>query len=161
MSKLGVPPEREIHFGKSDLDKFGRSLIRYIIEEAKNDAAKSTNIPDDRDFYTSFSYRIVGNAVVVESTWPWLELIVEGTDGPYPMKWLTAQQGVTKVPIRKKDGSVVIRSTPLTTDKAWIHPGIAKHTFIQRAFQRAQDEFVRSVLDHNMDTILALVFGNE
>jgi hypothetical protein len=140
------------------LDHFGRILIRYIVEEAKKDAAKSSAIPDSRDFYTSFQYRVVGNSVEVSSSWPWLDLIVEGTDGPYPMKWLTRAQGVKKVPLRAKDGSLVIRSTPLTTDKAWIHPGIARHTFIQRAFDRARGDFARRVIGENLHTILGKLF---
>lgn len=160
MSKLGVPPERSIKPSRKRLDDFGRTLLRYIAEEAKKDAALSSSVPSDPDFYTSFTYQIVGDSVVVSSTWPWLERLVEGTKGPYPMKWLTAQAGVKKVPIRDKNGNLVIRSTPLTTDKAWIHPGIAEHTFIQRAFDRAQDEFVRHVLEDHMDVVLDLVFKN-
>lgn len=161
MSKLGVPPERLIHLSRADLNRFGRTLIQYIIEEAKKDAATSTSVPDTRDFYTSFSYKIVGNTVEIESSWPWIETLIDGTNGPYPMKWLTAQEGVKKVPMRDRNGNMVVRTAPLTTDKAWIHPGIAKHTFIQRAFQRAQDEFVRRVLDNNLETILDLVFKHE
>ena len=75
------------------------------------------------------------------------------------MKWLTAAEGTPKIPLRSKDGTMVVRSTPLTTDKAWIHPGIAKHTFIQRAFDRAKGEFARRVLDKNMSRILKGAFG--
>ena len=84
---------------RNDLRHFGKLLVRFVVEEAKKDAAKSSFIPDSKDFYESFSYRVVGNGVEVSSSWPWIELIVQGTKGPYPMKWLTKAQGVEKVPL--------------------------------------------------------------
>lgn len=155
---LGVPLDRGITLDRSDLDFFGRMLIRFIREEAKKDSAKSSFIPDSRDFYGSFSYHIDGNQIVVSSDWPWMELIINGTKGPFPMKWLTKAQGVAKVPLRDKDGILVIRSTPLTTDKAWIHPKIAQHSFIQRAFDRARGAFASRVVGRNLGSIFGGVF---
>jgi len=143
---------------RNDLRHFGKLLVRFVVEEAKKDAAKSSFIPDSKDFYESFSYRVVGNGVEVSSSWPWIELIVQGTKGPYPMKWLTKAQGVEKVPLVGKDGQVVIRSTPLTTDKAWIHPKIAQHTFIRRAFDRARLEFSKLLLSRNSGEMLRGIF---
>lgn len=157
-SSLGVPLDRDIKLDRSDLDFFGRMLVRFIREEAKKDSAKSSFIPDNRDFYGSFSYHTEGNQVVVTSDWPWIELIVQGTPGPFPMKWLTKAQGVAKVPLRDKEGVLVIRSTPLTTDKAWIHPKIAQHSFIQRAFDRARGAFASRVVERNLGSILGGVF---
>jgi len=42
------------------------------------------------------------------------------------------------VPIEQKNGTVVFRMAPLTTRDAWIHPGIAKFTFAQRAARKAK-----------------------
>lgn len=145
----------EIKLNPAELNRFGRLLIKFIREEAKRDAALSPQIPDTREFYESFSYRLDGNSVVVESTWDWVNTLVDGTNGPYPMKWLTAAQGVKKIPMRDKQGNLIFRSTPLTTDKAWIHPGVARHTFIQRAFDRAQEEMASMV----MDAVMRKVFG--
>jgi hypothetical protein len=93
------------------------------------------------------------NTVEVSSSWPWIDLITYGTQGPYRMTWLTQAQGVHKVPLRGKHGELVIRSTPLTTDKAWIHPGIARHTFIERAFRRAKKDCVTRFLTKNLGKI--------
>ena len=65
MSILGVPPNRMVKLDRSDLDHFGKMLIRFILEEIKKDAMLSTNIPDTRDFYDSFGYKIDGNNVVI------------------------------------------------------------------------------------------------
>jgi hypothetical protein len=150
-----------LKIGRNDLRHFGKLLVRFVVEEAKKDASKSSFIPTSKDFYESFSYRVVGNGVDVTSNWPWIDLIVQGTKGPYPMKWLTRAQGVDKVPLISKEGQVVIRSTPLTTDKAWIHPKIAQHTFIRRAFDRARVEFAKLLLSRNSGEMLRKVFENE
>lgn len=147
-----------LQLNRSDLHAFGRDLIRLIREEAKKDAAKSTMIPDIKDFYDSFTYRIEGNDVIVESTWEWLDILTEGTKGPYPMKWLTAAQGVPKIPLRDRNGGLTFRNTPLTTDKAWIHPKIAQHTFIQRALDKATDIYMRKVVEQNLEGILMAAF---
>ena len=55
------------------------------------------------------------------------------------MKWLTKEQrGKTKViPIKDKStGKIVFRSTPLTTKKAWIHPGIKKGMWIDEGIEK-------------------------
>ena len=133
-------------------------LVRFVVEEAKKDAAKSSYIPRDKSFYESFSYRVVNNGVEVSSNWPWIDIIISGTKSPYPMKWLTKAQGVDKVPLVGKDGQIIIRSTPLTTDKAWIHPKIAEHTFIRRAFDRARVEFAKNILSRKSGEMLRKIF---
>jgi len=143
---------------KSDLQFFGRCLLKYIREEAKKDAAKTHQVPTTEDFYKSFTYQVKDNTIEVSSSWPWIDLIVFGTNGPYKMKWLTQAQGVYKVPLRGKQGELIIRSTPLTTDKAWIHPGIAKHNFIERAFRRARKDCVDRFMDKNIGKIMGNVF---
>lgn len=137
----------KITLPSENLQRFGRLLVRYIREEAKKDAALSPQIPDSKEFYESFSYRVRGNEVEISSSWEWIDLLVNGSDGPFPMKWLTAARGVKRIPLKDDQGRLIFRTTPLTTDKAWIHPGVAKHTFIQRAFDRAHDEMARMMLD--------------
>lgn len=150
------PLERKVGavLTKSDLQFFGRCLLKYIKQEAKKDAAKTGQVPVSEAFFKSFSYQIKENTIDVICTWPWIRLIQEGTHGPYKMKWLTQAQGVYRVPLRGKDGKVVIRTAPLTTDKAWIHPGIAKHTFIERAFRRAKKDCLDQFLDRTINKIL-------
>jgi len=42
------------------------------------------------------------------------------------------------VPIKTKSGTVIFRTAPLKTQDAWIHPGIAKFTFMQRAIKKGR-----------------------
>lgn len=146
---------------QQDLKLFGRCLIKYIRQEATKDAAKTGQVPTSAEFFDSFSYEIRGNSIDIKSSWPWIDLITEGTNGPYRMKWLTQARGVYKVPLRGKHGELLIRSTPLTTDKAWIHPGIARHNFVQRAYQRALKDCFSQFIEKNISKILTGVFNEK
>ena len=42
------------------------------------------------------------------------------------------------VPLRTDDGMVVFRTAPLTFQDAWVHPGIAKFTFMQRGIRKGR-----------------------
>ena len=42
------------------------------------------------------------------------------------------------VPLQDKNGTVIFRMAPLTFTDAWVHPGIAKFTFMQRAIRRGK-----------------------
>lgn len=44
------------------------------------------------------------------------------------------------VPLKQKDGNVVLRFAPLKMQDAWVHPGIAKFTFMNRAIRKARKE---------------------
>jgi hypothetical protein len=130
------------------LEDFGRLWVKYIKEEAWKDAQKSTFMPRDKAFYDSFEYKIEKSGVVsLYSSWPYLDIITEGTKGPYRMKWLTREKGVDMVPLAQADGRIVFRTTPLTIGKAWVHPKIAAHTFITRAYDRALEETFDGVVE--------------
>lgn len=151
------PLEKQVGavLGKKDLQFFGRCLLRYIREEAKKDAAKTGQVPISEEFFKSFSYQVRDSSITIVCSWPWIRLIQEGTNGPYRMKWLTQAQGVYRVPLRGDNGEVIIRTAPLTTDKAWIHPGIARHTFVERAFRRAQKDCLSQFLSQKVGKILS------
>ena len=42
------------------------------------------------------------------------------------------------VPLKQKSGTVVFRMAPLKMADAWVHPGIARFTFIQRAIKKGR-----------------------
>jgi len=130
------------------LKKIGDLLVESIVYEAGKDFAKQGNrktprgfpegIPRSVKFFDSFSYRIKnGKSVEVLSNWPWISQITEGRSA-YPMEWLTQQEGVSRVPMPQDDGTVLIRTTPATSQDAWIHPGFRKHSFIRRGYDRAR-----------------------
>jgi hypothetical protein len=140
-----------MHFDRKSLEAIGRRWVRYIKQEAKKDALKSTFMPRDRAFYESFSFAIEPNGIVaIYSTWPHLDIITKGTRGKFKMTWLTQEKGVDVVPLVQRDGSVVFRATPLNIGGAWIHPKIAKHTFIARAYERAVAEELDAALEKGM-----------
>lgn len=118
------------------LRRMGKEMVRWIIIEAKKDAVWSNFIPSDPTFYHAFKYKVTSAGLVVYCTWPWMDLVQEGMPRR-KMTWLTRPMGVRTVPFLQKDGTVLFRSTPITTADAWIHPGIARHTFIDRAFKKA------------------------
>jgi hypothetical protein len=43
------------------------------------------------------------------------------------------------VPLKQKGGGVVLRFAPFETRDAWIHPGIAKFTFMQRGIRKGRE----------------------
>lgn len=137
---------------QKQLRELGRLWVKYTREEAKKDALKSTFIPRSKDFYDSFSYQVeAGDVVALYSTWPWIDLITEGTKTKFKMAWLTKQRGVDIVPLRQRDGTIAFRRAPLTVGKAWIHPKIAKHNFINRAYERVLKACLEGILEDVMD----------
>ena len=135
-------------FDKKQLQALGKKWVRYIKEEARKDARKSTFMPRSKEFYESFSFELEPNGIVaIYSTWEHLDVIVKGTRGKYKMAWLTQENGINVVPMRQKDGTFAFRTAPLTIADAWVHPKIAKHTFINRAYERAVGELLDKVVE--------------
>ena len=51
---------------------------------------------------------------------------------------LVKLRGPLIVPLSDKNGRVIFRTAPLKIGDAWVHPGIAKFTFAQRAIRKAK-----------------------
>ena len=145
--KLEITPEI--------LGRLGQALVDAVVEEARKDFAKQGRRPTPRgkpeglpasdSFFESFDWKIIGKStVVVTSTWPWLEQLKDGRD-PYKMTWLTRPKGVYKVPFPQDDGTVLIRMAPLTLKDAWIHPGFARHTFLERGVRKGRKRMAEIV----------------
>lgn len=130
------------------LEKIGKTLVEAVVFEAGKDFAKQGNkptprgepegIPGSLSFFDSFYHKTIPSkgSVEIYSSWPWIDQIIDGRQ-PYPMEWLTQQEGVSRVPMKGPGGTVLIRSTPSTPTDAWIHPGFAKHTFVRRAYEKS------------------------
>jgi hypothetical protein len=138
-------------FAQQELEAIGKSWIKYIKQEAKKDAAKSNYVPRSGAFYESFSFTVDRGVITLYSTYEWLELITNGTRGKYKMPWLTQERGVHVVPICQQDGTMAFRTAPLTVGKAWVHPKIAKHTFINRAYERAVQDHLDALVTRIVD----------
>jgi len=124
------------------------------------------DLPDSRgrnirpSFFDSFSYRISGQKTLeVVSSWPWIELLVKGNPGgdkmvnhtqANPKMWKTRimkdghiERIPKSIPFIQKSGAVVFRMAPVSTATAWIHPKIAKHTFVNRGLERARKKLMQ------------------
>lgn len=151
---------------KEDLKRFGEMCCEYIELEARKAARYSTALPKSEEFFKSFSYRIVGSSTVkILSSWPWMEIyqnlakqsgdkdLAFGKPRPFRMTWLTQQAGVKKVPLVDKRGQVVVRTAPLKVKDAWIHPGIARHTFVNKGMMRAREAFIQHLVSEQAQKI--------
>ena len=141
------------------LNKIGDILVESIVYEAGKDFAKQGNaptrpgepegLPRSVRFFDSFYHKISTGPsgvkrVEIWSSWPWIEQLTEGRNA-YPMDWLTRQAGVSRVPMKGPGGTVLIKTTPASKEKAWIHPGFKKHNFIRRGYDRARRQMQKDL----------------
>jgi hypothetical protein len=145
---------KPITMDRNLLNRLGQVLVESVVEEAKKDFAKRNKpgmgrpvgIPDSQDFFDSFSYRVTGNSSLeVYSTWPTIKPLTEGRDR-FKMAWLTRQNGVNVVPIIQPNGTVIFRMAPLNFGEAWIHPGFARHTFIERGIRKGRERMAAIIV---------------
>ena len=132
--------------------------------------------------WESFSFRISGERTIeILSTFPRIAMLTADGLPRHKMEWLT-QEAKDKHPMDydltdeerrrhmkksgrvsrgnrmplvvpiEEGGTVVFRVAPLQLANAWVHPGIARFTFIQRAARKAAKEcagiFGQAVIDH-------------
>ncbi len=140
------------------LKRLGEALVDSVVAEARKDLAKqgkpargeAYGLPRTESFFESFTFQIKGESTIeIVSTWPWVEQHIEGRE-PYPMTWLTQEKGVHRVPMVQRDGTVIVRFAPLTTQQAWIHPGFARHTFLERGVRKARKAMAEIVMQEVM-----------
>lgn len=141
---------------KEVLERLGQMLVDSIVAEARKDAAKQgvsmqgkpVGLPRTESFFDSFDYRISGNSTIeITSTWPHIEQRIEGRK-PYKMTWLThGKLGGKPVPILQRDGTVVFRTAPFKQGDYWVHPGFARHTFIERGVRKGREKMAEIILE--------------
>jgi len=162
----------EMSVNKDFLKEVGDILVKAVVKEARADLAKQGNrptargkaegIPNDEKFFQSFSHRITGrSSIEIVSTWPWIEQVIQGRS-PYRMHWLRQTKGVVNAPLFSEPGSrgrramrkgkagspgkVLMRTTPGKFKRGWLHPGFAKHNFVDRAFRKAKTDIDDALL---------------
>jgi hypothetical protein len=131
------------------LRELAQTLVDSVVFEAKKDLAKQgrkgtpqgqpEGLPVKGNFLDSFDYRISGKSTIeITSDWPWVQQLIEGRK-PFKMWWLThGQRRGHAVPLVQPDGTVLFRMAPLSLSDAWIHPGFARHTFVQRGVKKGR-----------------------
>ena len=154
--------QKQIVLDGTSLAKIGKILVKAVVEEAKKDFAKrgksgladTKGLPNSKgthirpSFFKSFSAKVTGaRSIEIVSTWPWIEGLIEGRPAHKMDKHTMAnpKMRVVKtradgsvytagrvIPMLQTSGKVLFRTVPLTTATAWIHPSIAKHTFVNR-----------------------------
>ncbi len=150
------------------LKRLGQCMVDSFAREAKKDFAKrgwSGKAQDGTaDIGESFSYKIRGERTVeVVSTFPYIAELISQDSKPRRMTWLT-QEAKEKhpsefpltpreqklgmkvggkrlplvIPLKSDSGTIIFRMAPLTFADAWVHPGIARFTFVQRAARQGR-----------------------
>jgi hypothetical protein len=137
------------------LKRLGKALVDAVVAEAKKDLAKRGQVargqplglPRDESFFDSFGFQVVGKSTVeITCSWPWIEQHVDGRT-PYRMEWLTQEKGAYRVPMVQSDGTVIVRMAPLRTNQAWIHPGFARHTFLERGVEKGREKMAEVIAE--------------
>lgn len=104
----------------------------------------------------SFAFRVVGNQIEVTSTYYGLADLLSRDIPRRPMPWLTQEMArrvdpsrstPLVVPMRGPFGSVLFRVAPERIADAWVHPGIRRLTFGDRAVRRARQEMTELLLE--------------
>lgn len=152
--------QKEIVLDVASLKKIGRIMVDAVKDEAKKDFAKRgksgltdpKGLPDSQgrhikpSFFDSFEARITGQkTLTIVSTWPWIEGLIEGRPAA-PMRKHTQNNPRLRgkpIPFMTGGGKVIFRMAPLMTGKLWVHPGIAKHTFMQRGLANARRKLMQ------------------
>lgn len=104
----------------------------------------------------SFAFRVVGNQIEVTSTYYGLADLLSRDIPRRPMPWLTQEMARRAdpsrstplvVPMRGPFGAVLFRVAPERIADAWVHPGIRRLTFGDRAVRRARQEMTELLLE--------------
>lgn len=130
---------------------FGDCILASLKEEITRLMGLKV-LPKSKNLYESFGYIISPKLGYLSfySTWDKASIYVPGRDS-YKMTWLTKQKGANrKIPMKDKNGDLVFRSVPLTTNKAWVHPGIQKFSFFNRAIENGRWYAASKVVDFLM-----------
>ena len=129
------------------MQKLGEAVLEGVRYEVRRAVALAANVggrgrpiplPSSSEFVESFQFKIRGSRTVEISTnWPFAKAWEEGKE-PYEMTWLK-QPKVKVVPIITSSGETILRTAPLQTDNAWIHPGFARYNFLAKGVKRGRE----------------------
>jgi hypothetical protein len=136
--KVEITPRIMQLLGQAVLDGVRQEVRRAVALGANlKGRGKPQPLPNSAEFVESFQFRISGaRTVEIVTNWPFAKAWEEGKE-PYEMKWLM-QPKVKIVPIITSTGETILRTAPLQTEMAWIHPGFAKYNFLSKGIARGR-----------------------
>lgn len=158
--KLDIPVTKELlnKLGECLVKSFVKEAKKDFAKRGWTGEARDGTAP----IWDSFSFEIRGEKTIeVVSSFPDIDVLVSRDIPKRKMTWLTQEEKqkhpekfpITRkeiklrregkisqdtrlplvVPLKGKGGQVIFRVAPLTFADAWVHPGIARFTFAQRA----------------------------
>jgi hypothetical protein len=154
--KVEITPVVMQKLGQAVLDGVRHEIRRTIaLANALSGKGQPIPLPNSTEFVESFQFKIRGSKTVeIETNWPFAKVWEDGKE-PYEMTWLQ-QPKVKVVPIITTSGETILRTAPLQTENAWIHPGFAKYGFLQKGIKRGREKAAEIIRD---EVILPLLKG--
>jgi hypothetical protein len=170
----------KLEVSKEFLDEIGLLIVSIVRTEARNEFAKRGWSGKDPmggpDIGDSFKHEVVGDSTIVikSSFYGITELTSDEGIPERRMTWLTQNRSGWKPPTRKamvkapkpkgtrkplvvpltaSDGEVIFRMAPLTMADAWIHPGIARFTFMERALRKGRKLWEKMIAEWTVEVI--------
>jgi len=167
-----------VEFTPDNLNIIGDIIVKLLSEESKKDFVKRGWSGDDPKggppVWDSFSYKIKGKRTLeIHSSFYGMEHLMRQDVPSRKMTWLTQaakkkspgkydmsflekkrnRRGPLVVPIKDKSGNIIFRTAPLTIAHAWVHPGIAKFTFYERAMRKARAKISEYLVEYFMEKV--------
>ena len=150
--------------GKKDFAKRGWKLADPMggvpFDESFSFHIRGSRTIEIRSTYWGLKELTMGDIPSRRMTW----LTQEGKDkipNDYPLTKTETNLGMKRagrvskgerkplvVPLTQKDGTVVFRMAPLKMKDAWVHPGIAKYTFMERAARKGRKNCAEVIRAH-------------
>jgi len=153
----------KIELSNSEQQEMAKYVLKAIKKEIAKDTARVASfrkkgdpvpIPKTKRFADSFTVKVVGGRIVVQSDWPTAQAHTKKSNDtrsqtePYEMKWLS-KPDVPYANIVRSNGEVVVRTTPnpMFGGKYWVHPGFKKYNFLRRGIEKGVREYIESLGD--------------
>jgi len=179
--EVPVTPDLLHRLGKCLVDSFVKEAKKDFAKRGWSGKAEDGSAPIWDSFSYHI---VGEKTVEITSTFPHIEELTSTDTKPYKMTWLTQQakqkspadfpitprekklgmiltgrvnQGGRLpliVPLKGEGGQVIFRAAPLTFKDAWIHPGIAKFTFAQRAARQGREECIKIIKEEVLKAVV-------
>ena len=181
--RMEVPmtPDMLASLGKCMVDSFSKEAKKDFAKRGWTGEAQDGSAPIWDSF--SYKIR-GEKTIEVVSTFPFIDQLVGGDTEPYKMTWLTQEEKERKpskfpltptekrlglkrggrvsdggrlplvVPLKDDNGTTIFRMAPLTFADAWVHPGIARFTFVQRAAKQGREKCLQLIKQEVLATVV-------